>query len=1374
MSEIRRRTSYAQAGLAFRPRPDHDPVPASPSPPVAGVLRRPSSTATMMTESINSRINQANSNQDNASVSQAGLETLEPFHHHAIRSERVARVSSSSTNTTIGAQRLASLIQSRCPIIQIEPDIEISRPRLPESSIVDRSDARDVLVQKRRENPKFNPNGLGFLFKREQAKQKAADPESYVFEAYELSLALREAVERTGNVGVAKVLIDKGADVNCFKQMFKTKLRGFRVDSIPINYTKIAAKQNNVDMVSLFAGSGVALDHLIGALEQAVEQNLPNIVSILLQHGVDPNSRNGSIFKSAITSQNPALIRLLLRSRSRIPKDLLTSNLVTAVEQGQIEIVAMLVTHGADSSFEGASALRKAVRAQRIDLVLTVMKGVNGIARSGIASSVIGDAFSSSSSLPVSEQRLLIDILLCAGANGDPVSQLLAPVARAGHRSIAQLLVMHGANPQYNNAEALRIAVTTDNLNVLSAMLRGKITARVASGLLDDIPHTCSDERMFKILSLLVIDKGARGFSLDKALMRAVQRKSYNVVNLLLDHQASVGIEDSQPLRTAVTEGDMPMLGLLLSKGHPQPTSMQLLLPLIPQSPPQLRLDMTRSIVDAAGQTGIAIPVLNDALLRGLSHPCREVDQYMIPLVDILITAGASVDYQRGKCFRLAAETKAKGLLELLIHSMLDPTSLSPAVPICMKVRHSSQRRKLVGLLLQHGAKGLEVNQGLIDAIEEKPMDKMLVLSLLERADLGYLGGRALCTAVRCSSAELVAAIIDTGKTDQKSRLDAGQILFDATTKERQTKLSLLLRAGVGQEGLDTALIREIGGERNGAIVKLILDYKASCDYDGGKSLELAIRHRDHQILQQLIAGRPNHRILNAMISRATEIKDVTARRTCLGLLLRGGAAGECVGHALVEEVEASDCRDPQIVRLLMDHGARIDYLNGRAIKLAVSSPLSIDLLRNLALGTGASTIINTLVPLAMAHCQRVRLPVLDVLLENGARGEHVDEALVTAVSEGVKAQPTIALLLKYKASVNYNHAEAIKVAALAGSNPILERLLKENPHPMYFDEAMKLAMQSPSSASPGRAPERLQSVRLLTRSKTIRPGAVDSPLIQAVQEEDYELIEHLVLSGADPNFRDGKSVVIAAQQRNSRSLNLLARSATMLSPQTCSSAFSAIPQDDDRWQNESEIIFILVSGGASGPAVDETFLRAVRSSHVLAAKFVSMVMSCKTRLDVNFEGGRSLCIAVRRARFEIVDFLLLQGPNEQTSHAAFMAVFESGVEEQTLIRMIERFFEHSKEAKDIYFQHDEPSRNPLYQTLRRHGDKPGLLQTLFDNGCGAETQFVWTFNSSLGAEHTSALLWLLCQGDDSIDSGTVDILLNRGGEQSNLYSKIF
>lgn len=1375
-NEIRRRSSYIRTGLSLRPGTDHDAMLTSPSPALTAALRHSVSNATSLTEITRLRIEEESGFKDNASSSQPGLEVPDLLHsgsvHHFGHPRRIRRDSSQRTTSTIGAQRIAALIQRRCPNIEMEPRIGWARSRPVEPSIIDRHSAHDILIRNRRQNPEFTDpsKSLRNKLKPKQVKQKLADTATWRFEPHELSLALRQVVaeEEMGSAGVAKALIDLGADVNTVKRVQRSRLKGSRVESDPINYAQIATSHNNVDMVHLFATIPVAPTNLVAALEQAIEQNLPRIVLALLQSGVNWSSRDEAILGKAITSQSPTLVKYLLRSRSRAHGDLLTKSLPSAVQQGQIEIVSLLVTYGACTTIEHLSALRKAVQLQRIDIVLAIMKGVDSSGRSQIASSVIGDAFSTRSLLTVDEQRLLIEILLCAGAKGDPAAQVLLHVVRAHHGSIAKLLIKHGASLQFNNAEALRITVASMDLDMLPTLLLGEVSKGIAGSVMDEVPHNCSDDKTYDMISLLIA-KGARGGPLDRALVQAIQHGRGRTIGLLLDHRADVNTESCQPIRMAVTGSDVVTLKLLLTKGRPDPKVMQDLLPLVPQTPLGVKLAMVESIINAAGQHKIDEAVLNDTLLDALRRPSQDViEQFLIPLVDLLITTGASVDAQRGKCFRLAAETGSLRLMELLISSMSDPTSLSLAVEVSRKMRDPNSRRDFLCILAKHGAKGREIDQALVDSIEEVPVDKGLLHILLGNADLEYLGGRPLIAAMRLPSAAFMASIIDTGKTSRKIRLNAWQTLYEPAVKQRRTKANLLLQAGIGQEGLDKALIQEIGGKRDLHIVKLLLDQKASCDYDGGKSLALAIRYHDGEVLQQLISNCSKRCTLQAMVPYASAIQETQTRLRCLSLLIRGGATGEPLSQALLQEVEASERRAPQVIRFLVDHGAEVDYLDGKAIKFVISAPLGVDILKMLVSRTTASRLVGTLIPLVLNHPQDIRLSLLQVLLDQGADEASLNEAVVRMVSEGATAQPTIDLLLKHGASVNHSRAQAVKIAAHAKSIPILDCLLNQNPNHEFLEEAIPAAMQLSARPSASTIAERLHTVRLLTKILST-PSVANGPLIQAVREEDNPLIEHWIKCGANPNFKDGTCVVIATQKLNIRALQHIFRSKITPTSTTCSRAFAAMPADDSRWHAQDHLIQgidrILILGGAAGLPVDQTFLSAIKSTHELAARFVLLVLNHRTPLDVNFEDGKSLCIATSKANIDVVTYLLQQAPSKSILRAGFMSIFESDAEEEILIDMARAFFACPQAKPEIYFQQDELTNDALYQLLHRHNDKPKLLQELFANGCRSDSRFPWKFNDSYGAEDTSALLWLLCQGDERIDVGLIDILLIHGGE---------
>lgn len=476
-------------------------------------------------------------------------------------------------------------------------------------------------------------------------------------------------------------------------------------------------------------------------------------------------------------------------------------------------------------------------------------------------------------------------------------------------------------------------------------------------------------------------------------------------------------------------------------------------------------------------------------------------------------------------------------------------------------------------------------------------------------------------------SASFVASIIDTGRTSRKVRLNAWQTLDQPGVKQRREKANLLLQAGIGQAGLDKALVQEVGGRRDPHIVKLLLDQKASCDYDGGKSLALALRYHDGDILEQLVSNCSNHRTLQAMVPNASAVQEAQTRLRCLSLLIYGGATGRPLSQALLQEVEASEHRAPQVIQFLVDHGAEVDYLEGKSITFAISAPLDVDILKILVSTTAASRLMATLIPLALKHPQDVRLSLLQLLLSQDVDEVLLNEALVMMVSEGTTAQPTINLLLKHGAPVDYDRAQAMKIAARAKSILILNSLLKQNPNHELLEEAIPAAMQLPPRPSALTLAERLHTVRLLTQ-KLNTPSAANEPLIQAVEEEDNTLIEHWIMCVANPNFRKGRCVVIATQKLNITALQCIFRSKIAPTSETCSRAFAAILADDSRWHAQDHLIQsvdrILILGGAAGAPVDQTFLSALKSPQELAAKFVMLILHHRTPLDVNFEEGKA------------------------------------------------------------------------------------------------------------------------------------------------------
>ena len=1327
-----------------------------------------------------------------SSLSQAGLEAMNAIHeieNHsdrvpanlshrvstqlaaplAVGSETTEREGSVRSTTADQATVLARLIRGRCPKVRIDSDIEAPGFRVPDCSTWDRTRARDILVRLRKENPKYQDpsSGLSGLLKPKAVKQKAADTLHWTFEPQELSHALKAAIE-SGFVGVAEALLDMGADINFITEGPKHKLKGFRKAQPPkaTDYFQIAASSRNVEMVHLLASRGVTKQALDTALERVVQQNAQDVASILLQYEADPNAMLGGVFQSAVTSQNTEMVQLLLRARVKVQKAHITKMLPIAVSQGQSELAAVLVAYGADVNYDRASALRIAVRAQRVDIVLILMKGKP---TSEAVSAVIEDAASMEGSPKTEERYLLIQILLCAGATGPPVARTLVHVTQAGYRGIARLLVLHGASIEYNGAEALVHAIKNRAIDMLSILLLGEVSQDCASRAFETFPHPFTKTRTYDIMTAL-LTKGALGLPLDKALVASVCQKLLNITNLLLDNKASVNYNDAQTLQLSASIGDLDCLNLLLSKGRPRPRSMQYVLPLVPSDQPRLRYDMTKAILNVARSGSIPASVLDTALIKAVeTSSSPEVD---LKLVSLLITAGADVDCLDGLCFRTAVERESADLLSLLLAKTSQTSLLSPAVTAAMKVGQPDLRRRMVALILDHGGNGPNVSRALVDAVGEVPIDENLLYLLLTKGDVDYDGGQVISRAVQHCTEKVLETLIKAGRPCQSTRLKALLIALQPGVEAREKKARLLLQEKMRRTHLDAALVQEIanGPVTSADMVEVLLAHKATCNHNSGEALKLAVDNNDIEVLRILLRTEPDSRILGSMIPHAMEKVNGHTRFQFVSLLLKGGAKGNQISHALCKEISDLVPCHPPLVHVLIEYGAAVDYSDAAAIKAAISKPLSTDILKLLVSGTGSARVIPSLIPLAMEWVESTRLPLLQILLETGVRGDEVGAALVRAVSEGSSSLASIKLLLHYKASVNFEQGKAVKHAASAKLPFILDLLLEGSPQVDFLFEALPLAMQVRNTQSSSEASARLLTVQSLTRAGVSGCDAVHLALIQAVQQCDHTLVSHLIHSGGNPNFSAGLSVREAINLFDLRSLELLSKSEPQPTSGVYSDAFSIIKDSLSTRLTEPNpllrITWVLLEGGASGSAVDSALASAISKPHnPTAMLFVNVVLSRCISLNVNHDKGRALCTASRSLLGEVIKELLTYEPTQKTLCSAFMSVLESDPlsSETSIIAVLSMFLEHAKERKSMYFKHKKPSENALYKCLHYHSEKPELLTFLLDNGCSPNAEFLWTFSLELGEEKVSSLLWFICQGELA-DLRIVHVLLNRGG----------
>lgn len=184
------------------------------------------------------------------------------------------------------------------------------------------------------------------------------------------------AIAESGDIELAKTLLDLGVDINATQQ--------FKLSALAT-----AALAGNVDMVGLFLGYGA--NDRSGALHAAVRAAHPTLVRLLIRAGADVNSQHktyggsSSVMEEAAIQGNLEIIRLLLDSGAKVEAKeetddttTRTSTRTTALQyaaiHGHLSVVHELVRRGADVNAPAWSdnqrtALEGAAEHGRLDTV---------------------------------------------------------------------------------------------------------------------------------------------------------------------------------------------------------------------------------------------------------------------------------------------------------------------------------------------------------------------------------------------------------------------------------------------------------------------------------------------------------------------------------------------------------------------------------------------------------------------------------------------------------------------------------------------------------------------------------------------------------------------------------------------------------------------------------------------------------------------------------------------------------------------------------------------------------------------------------------------------------------------------------------------
>lgn len=372
-----------------------------------------------------------------------------------------------------------------------------------------------------------------------------------------------------------------------------------------------AAKVGCVETVAHLARSSADGNHNNAeALKVAVGQGRRD-VALAIVMGKSPPQRPGlddaftMLFSLPKLSPDDklALAELLLVAGAE--GEAVDAGLIHAATTAHPELVYLLASHGASTTFRDAYGVRNAVSKGQFDLLEILLSGSAPFGPEH-ASRCVG-------LVPIKAsyecRHAILTLLLRHGASGDALHDALIDAVEAGDIESVRLLVtpefprqvtngdadVNGhtveeeshdvASVDHNNGLAFSIAITRGDIPMTKLLLSAKPDEETLAQVFPAACTLSAEESRYPIVEAFLL-AGMTSRSLDVALQEAISRdpgqRDEGIISLLLSHDANINYAKGAGLAAAIQQGDVGLVRTLVgatapeTAGHVLPAAMKL------------------------------------------------------------------------------------------------------------------------------------------------------------------------------------------------------------------------------------------------------------------------------------------------------------------------------------------------------------------------------------------------------------------------------------------------------------------------------------------------------------------------------------------------------------------------------------------------------------------------------------------------------------------------------------------------------------------------------------------------------------------------------------------------------------------------------
>lgn len=768
--------------------------------------------------------------------------------------------------------------------------------------------------------------------------------------------------------------------------------------------TRNLPPSDRYQITEMFLKTGLSGACVHSALENAIEEQSPtrdeNLIHLLLRYNADVNFNEGHSITAAIAQKDCGLLERLLKGKPTVQVAAKAIPRVMEVDDGPIRLRMMTMLLQAGAG-EGGAEVSVAV--------LTAIQ-----------------------SNPTDKQ--LLKALLHQGnadvnyAGGDPIIHAI----RHPDLDILNIVIELG-KPSHDSLN--------NSLRAIGQLPSSSVKANKLGSIL----------RLAKpkdTITGLVIEEVKTILKTDQANQNFVSLK------ILLDNGGDINANSAEALRGAVRAAHMQIVEILFS-AKPNSTSLAFAMPeALRIRDPMDRLTFTQKILDG----GIPAGEVNRALVFAVQTYPDD-----IPLVNALLT---HADTKDGRALIEAIKNEKQDVVELILQKKSFTVDvLNSGFTHATRWKNKRQRSMSCNSLLLAGASGDVVSDALLAAATDGDVDFGTIL-VQNGGSVEHRDGQALIEACRSGAANVLEMLLAGNNQISQQTLQKG---FQAATEisdlnKRAEIFKLLLQMGVTGEVVDSQLVSAVRfGDSGEELLKLLLAYGASPDYNDGEAVDKATRSAFLGNLEMLLSivdvgghqKKPSSLTLGRAIDACWNLSRDT-RFIVMGWVLKAGRPAPGALHSALNRVIKEEEPEERLIELLVSN---------RASPIANGCQALIDAVRTLPasafaqlLGAKISVSDASLVFEKAFGSQnssdwlsRRGYEVAKCLLEKGATGNGVNLALLAVLNTQLAGENDIAgnfleLLLKHGADVDYNNGEALQITASQGRADLLRILLEEKP----------------------------------------------------------------------------------------------------------------------------------------------------------------------------------------------------------------------------------------------------------------------------------------------------------------------------------------